>query len=568
MNFLLRDKNYPLTRRSYLLMWALVFTTLGFWKTGTDPVNIPKLLLLGAFSGLILGNLIVEKLYQEHKTLLFLAGFFIFGLTVPLLFSSAPLVQQIYGVSGRNTGFLAYLFLTILFIGAATLPRKSDYQSFPRAILIAGYGSSFICTLEILGFNPIGINNPFGAIVGTLGNPNFISAFSAMMAVGAFAMSFDSDLALSKRIVFVALSLISIFMVIQSESFQGVGGTLIGLFLVLLFVIFFKRAWFLFFGMLFLIVIIGSLVVLGLFQQGPLASSIYQYTLPIRIEYWQAGLRMFFDNPFTGIGLNSYGDWYRYTRDSGALIAPGGNTTSNVAHNIYIDFAAGGGLLPLISFTLLFGVTFYYLIQALRKLRKFDPLLISSAAIWVVYLTTAFFSIDQLGLAVWGWVIGGAIVGISRNIIGSSTLLDDKSGKKSTTSSLDTIQRNSTNALVPQFLFFLLFLGLAFPAFKGDLDYAKARDLAKVEILVDQVAKWPQDQLRYSEAIFVLLSNDFKAEALSLTFESLQIFPRSSLLWEYLYLNPEASDKKRNQAREKLRELDPLNPLIFELKKI
>ena len=549
-------------------MWVLVFTTLGFWKSGTDPINIPKLLLLGAFSGLILGNLIVERLYKENKILLSLAGFFLVGLTVPLVFSSAPFVQQLYGVSGRNTGFLAYLFLTILFIGAATLPRESDYHSFPRAILIAGYGSAFVCTLEILGFNPLGVNNPYDAIIGTLGNPNFISAFSAMIAVGAFALSFNSDLALGRRLVFVVLSLTSIFMVIQSESFQGYGATFFGLFVVLLFAFFYKRAWFLFFGMLSLVLIGGSLVILGLFEKGPLAGSVYQYTLPIRIEYWQAGLRMFFDHPFTGIGLNSYGDWFRFTRDSDSFISPGGNVTTNAAHNVYVDFAAGGGLLTLISFALFFGVTAIYLIKALRKLRKFDPLFISTVAIWIVYLTTAFFSIDQLGIAVWGWVIGGAIVGISRNIIGSSALLDDKSKKKLRVESSETIQRNSTNALVPQFLLSLLFLGAVFPAFKGDLDFAKARDMANVEILVDQVGKWPQDQMRYTEAIFLLVSNDFKREALSLTLESLEIFPRSSALWEYLYLNPEASNKKRNDARERLRELDPLNPLIFELKKI
>jgi hypothetical protein len=48
-------------------MWALVLTSLGFWRNGTDPVNIPKLLILGAFSGLVLGNVVVAKLYQENK---------------------------------------------------------------------------------------------------------------------------------------------------------------------------------------------------------------------------------------------------------------------------------------------------------------------------------------------------------------------------------------------------------------------------------------------------------------------------------------------------------------------
>jgi O-antigen ligase len=568
MNFLLRDKNYPLTRRSYLLMWALVFITLGFWKTGTDPINIPKLLLLGAFSGLVLGNLIVEKLYQENKLLLFLASFFLVGLTVPLVFSSAPLVQQVYGVSGRNTGFLAYLFLLILFISAATLPRESDYQSFPRAILIAGYGSVFVCTLEIFGLNPLGVNNPFGAIIGTLGNPNFVSAFSAMIAVGAFALSFNSELALGKRIVFLALTMLSVLMVLQSNSFQGFGATFLGLFVVLLFLLFYKRAWFFFLGLLSLGTIAGVVIILGLFEKGPLASSIYQYTLPIRIEYWQAGLRMFFGHPLTGIGLNSYGDWYRFTRDSDALIAPGGNVTTDVAHNVYIDFAAGGGLLALISFALLFGLTGFYVTKALRKLKKFDPLFISSLGVWLVYLMTAFFSIDNLGLAIWGWVFGGALIGMSKHKIKVPELLIDKNKKNLRSERLNLTEKSATDALIPQLLLCLTFLGIVTPAFKGDLDYANAIRVAKVNVLVEQIVTWPQDQARISNTLSLLLSNGFGREGLPVTLEALRMFPRSSVLWYRLYENPSASKIQRNEARERLRELDPLNPTVLDLKKI
>ena len=121
MSYLLRDKSQPLTRTAYLTMWALVLVTLGFWRSGTDPVNIPKLLLLGGFSGLILGNIVVAKLYKENKIIFNLVVFFLFTLTLPLLFASAPLVQQIFGISGRNTGFLAYLFLAVLFFQCTVL---------------------------------------------------------------------------------------------------------------------------------------------------------------------------------------------------------------------------------------------------------------------------------------------------------------------------------------------------------------------------------------------------------------------------------------------------------------
>ena len=548
-------------------MWALVLTTLGFWRNGTDPVNIPKLLLLGGFAGLVLGNVVVAKLYKDNEIIFNLVGFFVLALTIPLAFASAPLVQQFYGISGRNTGFLAYLFLAVLFLGAATLPRQSDYQAFPRAILIAGYASGFVCALELLGVNLLDAVNNFGAIIGTLGNPNFVSAFSGMMTVGAFALSLNKDFKLAQKLVFVFLSLLSLFMVIMSKSFQGLGTAFLGIFFVILLFVFYKRIWILFYGLLTSSAVGGSLIIAGLFEKGPLAASVYQYTLPIRVQYWQAGLKMLFDHPFTGVGLNSYGDWYRFARDADALITPGATVTTNVAHNVYVDFASGGGFLLLIAFTLLFGATLFYSLKALRKLRKFDALFISALGVWIVYLITAFFSIDQLGLAVWGWVIGGALIGISKGIIDEPDKGDAKGKKISDAEKAKIIERNATNALIPQLLLFLMFIGAVVPAFKGDMDWAQARRSGKAQIIADQVAKWPQDEIRYSNAMYSFLTSGLEGQAVPLIQQGLQMFPRSSVLWNYLYQNPKTPIEQRNLAREKLLELDPLNPAVLELKK-
>jgi O-antigen ligase len=549
-------------------MWCLVLVTLGFWRNGTDPVNIPKLLLLGAFSGLMLGNVVVARLYKDNKVIFNLVGFFVLALTVPLMFSTAPLVQQFFGISGRNTGFLAYLFLAVLFLGAATLPRESDYQAVPRAILIAGYGSALFCIFELLGINLLGAVNNFGAIIGTLGNPNFVSAFSGMITVGSFALSLNSKFKLNQKLIFASLSLLSLFLVIMSKSFQGLGATFLGFLFVLLLFVFYKRVWIAFYGLIAAAIVGSSLILAGLFERGPLATSVYQYTLPIRVQYWQAGLKMLFDHPLTGVGLNSYGDWYRFARDADALITPGATVTTNVAHNVYIDFASGGGFLLLFAFTLLFGATFFYSIKALRKIEKFDALLISNLGVWVVYLITAFFSIDQLGLAVWGWIIAGAIIGISKNILGRTTESQEDKGKKILAAEKSRmIERNATNALIPQLLLFLIFVGAVTPAIKGDLDWAKARRSGQAQIIAAQVVKWPQDEIRYSNAMYSFLTSGLEGQAVPLTLQGLQKFPRSSVLWNYLYQNPKTPIEQRNRAREKLLELDPLNPAVLELKK-
>jgi len=549
-------------------MWALVITTLGFWRNGTDPVNIPKLLSLAAFSGLVLGNVAVSKQYKNNKLIFHLVGVFLIALIVPLLFASAPFAQQFYGIQGRNTGFLAYFFLGVLFLGAAIFPRRSDYQAIPKAILISGYGSAIICSLELAGVNVLGAVNNFGAIIGTLGNPNFISAFSGMITVGAFALALNSDLKFHQKVTYLILSLFSFYMVLMSKSFQGLGATFVGIIVVLSLYFFQKKFWKTFYTLIGATFVSLFLVIAGLLEKGPLAGSIYQYTLPIRVQYWQAGLRMLLDHPFTGVGLNSYGDWYRATRDADALITPGATVTTNVAHNVYIDFASSGGFLLLIAFASLFLATFYYSIKALVKLRKYDPLFISSLGVWIVYLVTAFFSIDQLGLAVWGWVIAGSLIGISKSIINDVESPEGKDRKRLESEESMVIARNETNALIPQLLFFLIFVGLVTPAFKGDLDWAQARRTGQAQIIAEQIEKWPQDEIRYSNAMYSFLTSGLEAQAVSLTLRGTQLFPRSSVLWNYLYQNPKTPIEQRNIAWAKLRELDPLNPAVIDLKKI
>jgi hypothetical protein len=83
-----------------------------------DNINVVKLLVLGIFGGFAFAQILNVVSGAPRVLLLprFLVAFtFLFGLIVPLIFSDSPVAQQIYGVSGRQLGFLHYLFLLINF---------------------------------------------------------------------------------------------------------------------------------------------------------------------------------------------------------------------------------------------------------------------------------------------------------------------------------------------------------------------------------------------------------------------------------------------------------------------
>ena len=62
--------------------------------------------------------------------------------------------------------------------------------------------------------------------------------------------------------------------------------------------------------------ILGFIALMGALQKGPLTKLIYKTSVSLRGEYWQAGWNMAKEFPLTGVGMDSYGDWYRRARDA------------------------------------------------------------------------------------------------------------------------------------------------------------------------------------------------------------------------------------------------------------
>ena len=100
----------------------------------------------------------------------------------------------------------------------------------------------------------------------------------------------------------------------------------------------------------------GLFVLFGTLQKGPLSSFLYKPSVSYRGEYWQAGINMGTQNPFTGIGMDSYGTFYRMFRASSAAISPGVNVQTDTAHNVFIDIFSGIGMLGLICYFVLNGL--------------------------------------------------------------------------------------------------------------------------------------------------------------------------------------------------------------------
>ena len=156
------------------------------------------------------------------------------------------------------------------------------------------------------------------------------------------------------------------------------------------------------------------LIIAGSLQSGPLSNLIYRSSITQRGDYWHAGFRMVSQNPIFGVGLDSYGDWYRFFRSPEAADRFRGSVVSNSAHNVFIDIAATAGISALIGYLLLITFAFRASWKYILANNELDPFFIGVFAAWIGYLAQSIISINNIGLGIWGWVLPGVLISWSR----------------------------------------------------------------------------------------------------------------------------------------------------------
>ena len=548
---------------------ALLVTSV-FWSQGTDPFNLPKLFLLCVGSFLLLGSIAPDiKKWNVSDFLNYrfiILASLVLGLFLSYFFSGAPSSQMFYGAYGRNTGLLCYLSLGILYFASTRLEKYVDITWSLKALGLSFIFITLICFLEIAGLNPQGINeNIKMSLIGTFGNSNFVSAFMGMSAIVFFTLFLQSNLSSTKRIALVALVGVCAYMILETDSRQGLV-VLFGGCLFILGIYLFKRfsSKLLKITYISLFAIGSCLSIAGLLRVGPLADLIYKNSVSYRFEYWKAGIEMFKANPFTGVGLHSYGDWYRFFRSEDALVSPGVDVFTNTAHNVYIDLAATGGVFLLVSYLLVILLTLKSVFTFVTKNKEFDVVFYALFGAWVVYLVQATISIDQIGLAVWGWILPGLIFSYERMYSRKSA--DEVVLEKRKTPVVFSSNEISPLAVIGASLGLAVGIVALYPVVNADFDLRKSYDSTSAQLIMDAAYQRPADTNKSASIAGALLNNNLAIESLAIAKKGLENNPMSFDLWKLVYTNPQAPIEERKQALLKMKFIDPRNPNLDFLK--
>ena len=551
---------------SSILLIGTPFTSLFIvLQSVTDPVNATKLAVAGAL-GFSLFSLFLalagRAIFSQHKYFLLASLLFLLASINAAFTSDAPLAQNFYGAYGRNTGLIAYLVLSMVAIGALLLKSEGNFKKIIWGLQFAGVVNVVYCAWVIVFGDFLSWANPYGNILGLFGNPNFISAFLGMFITTLMAFAASKHASWKYRIGAVALGLVAYYEIVDSSSIQGIVVTFGGVAIVGFFAI---RAYIKQIVVTYLylvaVAVVGVIAVFGTLQKGPL-SFVYKTSVSLRGEYWRAGLKMGSEHPLTGVGMDSYGDWYRRARsENAATILPGPKVVTNASHNVVIDFFAYGGwplLLAYLSMLLLAAIA---VIKVLCRTKSYNPVFVAMVAAWTCYEVQSLISINQIGLAVWGWLLTGALVSYE-----VATRPDTASETAPTSAKTKLQSPRNTGIISPQLVAGIgavIGLLIAVPPLSADTKWRSAiesKDASKVIATLESGYMNPTDSARLVQAVSLFANSNLADQAHQIVLKGVEFNPDYFDAWFQLYSLPNSTEDEKALALKNMKRLDPLNP--------
>lgn len=410
-------------RLIWILAGTAVVSATAFWRPSLDTFGYPKFAVVifgvalavavAVYGGVVTGRVLVPW---------GLAGVAVvaFAVLVLAVFLLRPSTIALVGGYARHTGALFYV---VLAVGALLMLRAAGGGDAHRwlatrnlALGVAATGGlvGAVGLLQLVGVDPLDrAGEP--VVTATFGNPNFAAALVGVTASAAAWAAWDRAHGVGLRVVGGLTVLATLATAVGTRSVQGPVTAAVGLLVFALAVLLGVRdqrmrragmaAWSL------LTVVGGALGAASLMGRGPLGGLADAANVELRSYYWSAGLRMFADNPLTGVGLERYGASFGQYRSEAAAQRLDLAYSVDAAHNVPIQLLATGGIfvgLAYLAFVVLTGVA---LVLAVRRTAGRPRLLVGAlGGVWAAYQAQSLVSIETPPLALLHWLSAAAII--------------------------------------------------------------------------------------------------------------------------------------------------------------
>ena len=131
--------NNLLERLLLVMLYGTTLLVLPY--TVSDPINLPKMVVLvgiaGALAGLLLFNA-KSLLSRLHKPILITSALFIIYLLIVLAKSGVAFSENLYGTAGRNTGVATYASFTVVALACVLSASEMFIRKVFASFLLIG----------------------------------------------------------------------------------------------------------------------------------------------------------------------------------------------------------------------------------------------------------------------------------------------------------------------------------------------------------------------------------------------------------------------------------------------
>jgi hypothetical protein len=233
----------------------------------------------------------------------------------------------------------------------------------------------------------------------------------------------------------------------------------------------------------------------------------------------------------------------------------------NAVHNVPLDFFAFGGWPSLICYLGLILAAIVSMTRVVARTKEFDPIFVSLSVAWVGYQVQSIISINQIGLAVWGWLLGGAL------------LAYEKSTRQQTAPSLGSVKiRKSTKnkdsgittiATPISILGIAMGVVIALPPMSADSTWRSAQvsqNAIQLEKSLEISYFNPANTNKFLTTVQIFEQNQLFDQAHRIALRGVEWNPESFELWKVLYLINKSTTDEKELALTNMKRLDPLNP--------
>lgn len=412
-------ESFGLTFQRWVLVAVFPLMAVVFWSGSSDPVNVTKMTVAAIAALLVVVSTLIRIALLRRVSVSAPLGVSVlvlaFGLVAATVASDVP-GASVAGAFGRSDGLLLYLSCLVLFFVASSAFSVDTARISLLALLGAG---AFACAYGLLqraGADPVHwVDIGLSPVIGTFGNPDFESGYLGVVVPAAAWGALTTTWSRAWRVMAGALLLLAGATAVLTHAIQGPVAAAAGLVVVAVAVLLDRGERWARAGVRALLGVFALVAVAGAAglatESGPFGWLGRRGSFAARRWYWSAALAMWRRHPWTGVGLDRYGAYYRAVRASaGAPV----NDYSDAAHSVPLHLLATGGLLVFLPYVALALLVAWLLIRGVRRHEGERRLLLAGVGgAWVAFQVQSLVSIDQPGIAVTGWVLAGVVAAVA-----------------------------------------------------------------------------------------------------------------------------------------------------------